>query len=119
MMLALSAPMDFQAATRRELLTYVTAERFPLRLSPMEVSALLAARVEQVLRPLRDKQKLDELLREARSHALLATSGTEWDYVPAQAARREVELRLSREIDPGWTKGDVRSRVDELLGEWD
>jgi excisionase family DNA binding protein len=118
-MLALSAPMELQAAIRRELLAYVTTERFPARLSPMELSSLLAARVEHVLKPWRDKQHLGELMKEARSRALLATAGAEWDYDPAQTARREVEARLSREIDPSWTKGDVRSRVDELLEEWD
>jgi hypothetical protein len=84
----------------------------------MEVSALLAARVEQVLKPWRDKQKLGELIQEARSHALFATAGAEWDYDPAKAARREIESRLAREIDPSWTRADVRSRVDELLEEW-
>jgi hypothetical protein len=119
MMLALSAPAEFQAATRRELLTYVTTEHFPARLSPMEVSALLAARVEQTLKPWRDKQKLAELMQEARSRALLATAGAEWDYGPAQVARREVEGRLSREVDPSWTREHVRARVDELLEEWE
>ena len=119
MMLALSAPAEFQAATRRELLAYVTTDHFPARLSPMEVSALLAARVDQSLKPWRDRQTLAELMQEARSRAFLATAGAEWDYEPAQVARREVETRLSREIDPSWTREDVRARVDEVIDEWE
>ena len=119
MLLAMIAPMDFQALTRRELLAFVTSERFPVRMTPYETDALLKARVEQVLMPWRERQLVDELLREARTHAGIRTLGSDWDNSGAQEARREVELRLKREIDPSWTKREVQSRVDEILGEWE
>jgi hypothetical protein len=84
-----------------------------------ETDALLKARVEQVLRPWRDRQRVDGLLREASTHASWKTLGSDWDVSAAQEARREVELRLKREVDPSWTKGDVQARVDEILEEWE
>ena len=113
------APFEFQALVKRELLAFVVSERFPARLSPFEADALLKARVEQVLKPWRDGQLVKELLRQARSGALLATFGSDWDYSAAQEARGEVEPRLKRDIDATWTKEDVQSRVNEILAEWE
>jgi excisionase family DNA binding protein len=119
MLLAMLAPMDLQALARRELLAFVTSEHFPERMTVSETDALLKARVEQVLRPWRDRQRVDGLLREASTHASWKTLGSDWDVSAAQEARREVELRLKREVDPSWTKGDVQARVDEILEEWE
>jgi hypothetical protein len=100
-------------------LAFVTSERFPVRMTAYETDALRKARVEQVLKPWRDRQLVKELLREARTHAGIRTLGSDWDNSGAQEARREVELRLKREIDPSWTPREVQSRVDEILGEWE
>ena len=119
MLLAVIAPFEFQAMARRELLAFVTSERFPAHLSFVESDALLRARVEQVLKPWRDRRLIEELLQKARSRATLGTMGSDWEFAAAQKARREVETKLSREIDPTWTKHDVQSRVDEILDEWE
>jgi hypothetical protein len=112
------APLDYQARAKRELLAHVTTEKFPPQLNPFEAHALLTKRVEAILKPWRDQVRVQELLREMRTHAQLRTL-RDWDDGPAQEARREVERRLRNEIDASWTKDDLYARVDEILAEWE
>ncbi len=118
MLIALLAPFDYQAVVKRELLAYVTPQNFPPQLSAIEVSALLTKKVEQILKPVRDKQRIVELIQEARSFASISTMGSEWDYEPAQEARREVDRQVRRDVDASWNNEDVRALVTEILDEW-
>jgi excisionase family DNA binding protein len=117
-LIAAVAPLEHQARVKRELLAHVTTENFPAQLNPFEAHALLTKRVEAILKPWRDETRVQELLREMRTHAQLRTF-RDWDDGPAQDARREVEQRLRTEIDASWTKDDVHARVDEILAQWE
>ena len=119
MTLAAVAPMEFQAAAKRDLISFVTNERFPAELTRDEAAALLRRRLERILKPWRDDQHIDGLMRDARAYATLSTIGADWDFEPGQQARREVERTLSREVRADWTTEDMRARVDEILGEWE
>jgi hypothetical protein len=119
MTFAAAAPIEFQASAKRDLIAYVTSERFPAALTADETGALLRRRVERIIKPWRHEEHLSELLKDARTYALVRTLGPDWDFEPAQEARREIERVLGEEVEPSWSREDVRGRVDELLDEWD
>lgn len=119
MTFAAAAPIEFQASAKRDLIGYVTSERFPAALTADEASALLRRRIERIIKPWREEEHRSELLKDARTYALVRTVGHDWDFEPAQEARREIERVLGSEVDASWSREDVRARVDELLDEWE
>lgn len=124
---AVWAPGEYQAKVVRDLLSSVNLERYPPDLPDHLARIQVNARVEKVLKPLKDEEartraklesqrKVESLIRIGRWHAQAETRV--WDRRAAQRANREVERTLRNEVGVDWTDDDVRDLVDDVLDEW-
>ena len=116
------APNKWRAKVVEELERFVNADRLPEWVSAWEAQRIVTGRVEEVLAPWRNEveaqRKIQELIDEGIRYARLETI-SDWDYDDAEEARRDVEKALRAEVEPDWTRSQVRALVDEVLSEWD
>ena len=128
------APVEYCAAVTRDLVSYVTAEQFPVS-ATWQAHQYVQARVERTLRPWREQQAKDQERAEHAQQAgrdrltcasLIATGVAHaenqvvtWDDDAADEARRLIARDLRDEVKPDWTPRDVVELVDEILDEWE
>ncbi len=126
--MCLLAPSEYQARVTRDLESFVNPQQFPPALNDYTAYQFLRARVDQILKPLRDEKAREEAAQdEERSrrrkintgmlYANTCTSG--WDYTDAQRARAEIQDALEDEVTHEWTDTDLHDLVHEILADWE
>lgn len=127
-MCAVWAPPEYQAKVVRDLLSSVNIGDYPPDMPDYLSRVQVNARVEELLNPWKDGQARDRTrIEEAHKRDSLVLSGRyyaqsetlSWEPAEAARAKRAVERALKDEVEPDWTKGEVRDLVDDVLDEWE